>query len=258
MHFPGRRFGHVTSGISESFNGVTLHHRYSSILIFLDAMWNDTMEQRYQRELESQTAIDESTMPRASPAVKITPYARSKILESIAISKGNTAKVNTMDAKEAVATIMTKDNRAYIVNVPEKTCTCRRYQDLLLPCGHAITALHKLGINPMAHHLGTWTVLHWHRTYDQNILWDEEGDVDIGQSPGDELREQLMRPIDLDALEADPTVKAPANKKNPGKAQTKRLTQGQRQTVQNPPVYHCERCGEHRHNKRTCQKVFEG
>lgn len=67
-----------------------------------------------------------------------------------------------------------------------------------------------------------------------------------------------MRPIDLDALEADPTVKAPKDKNKLGKAQTKRLTQGQRLTVQNTPLYYCERCGEHGHNKRTCQKDFEG
>lgn len=257
MHFRGRRFGHVTSGISESFNGKTLHHRYESVLMFLDAMWNDVMEHRYKQHDKADAAFQEECMRRASPAVKITPYARKTILESMALSKGNTAKVNTMDPTQAVTIVMSKTNKIYIVNIPEQMCSCRRYQDMLLPCGHAVTALHKLGINPMASAYSTWRNGNWQRSYTQSVLWGENAVDQFSNESDEEARVPLMAPIDIDALEADPTIKAPAFKKKPGKAQTNRLTSGQRRTEQNKPVYHCDRCGEPGHNKKTCKKVFE-
>ena len=48
-----------------------------------------------------------------------------------------------------IATVtQTGDGKRYLVDLSSKTCTCRRFQDILIPCGHAMTVIHRIGGTP--------------------------------------------------------------------------------------------------------------
>ena len=66
----------------------------------------------------------------------------AKFTESNNFAQQN--NVRTQSVLEGVGTVTQRDGQAFQVNLEAATCSCKRYQDTLFPCDHAITVMHRL------------------------------------------------------------------------------------------------------------------
>jgi zinc finger SWIM domain-containing protein 3 len=131
--FPSQRNGHNTSNIVETqINSLKLD-RELPVLMLLDSLYHRIME---KRGLRHQAAIKHLEGGRT-----ITPYAEGVLRESRQWTQGNYGQVSSATA----ARIIQPDGRIYLVNLEEKTCTCRRFQSSGIPCDHALTVIQRLG-----------------------------------------------------------------------------------------------------------------
>ena len=62
------------------------------------------------------------------------------------------------------------ERKIWVVNLAEKTCTCRRYQDGNVPCGHAMAFIQSLQGQPPIQYMPPYlTRENWIQTYLRNI-----------------------------------------------------------------------------------------
>jgi hypothetical protein len=80
-HFPGTRYGHLTSNIAESVNKVLREDRVLSITELLDAIWHRVMEERSSRLTEAHRQL--------ADGVKYTSYCQTKLMEGRKWAQGN-------------------------------------------------------------------------------------------------------------------------------------------------------------------------
>ena len=62
-----------------------------------------------------------------------------------------------------------KENRRFDVSLEQKTCSCRRYQDTGVPCGHACAVIRAIGKAPRDFMPDYLTRHHWVNTYSKNM-----------------------------------------------------------------------------------------
>jgi hypothetical protein len=136
---------------------------------------------------------------------KITPYAaaildknkywarRSYVALAIREPYLVTAYVTQQAYKEWLA-------QNHVVNCELWTCTCTRFQDMLLPCSYAIAAIFAAGADLMDWILLVYTIVGLVITYSHVQLY----------------------PVIVEDLDIDPSVKAPEKRKMRGKITKKR------------------------------------
>ena len=133
---PGRpRFGVKTSNTMESVWGRMLEERELDHLGFLYAVWRDVGEKFYER----------------SQAVNLHPRFTDHWCGKFAVEleRSRSYVVSQLAEDEAVvdhANVVSRSS--YLVNLAESSCSCLLWQDLQLPCRHAIAFLRFKQIDP--------------------------------------------------------------------------------------------------------------
>ena len=227
--FPGRRFGHITSGISEAFNSLIAEDRELTVLELLDALWNRLAELRATRQLKAEKLHQSGQV--------FTPYAMKLLRESINQSWRYTAKITAQEPPGnflEARVLTTSSSRVRIVRFSKNfmggtyKCDCRQFNDQLFPCSHAASALQRAGrdVTDAIHDI--YRISNLQTAY-----------------------AKPLHTISLDDIEPAPEILAPPARRRAGRPQKKRKEKGDRYgyPAKDP---RCSRCNAQGHNIRTC------
>ena len=246
---PGPRYGHTSSDIVESQNSHIRELREMGIMELLDALWTRSSRKRqvtYEKSIKWQEQQD-----------RYTPFACKKIMANTLWSrKGAQHAVITAHRpgeKVLEARIVCQYDGIgeiiHTVRCQEYYCTCRQFQEWLLPCSHAITAIHfaKRAVHE-------WIAPFWEPMY------VALGTAYQNQEAGDGYINNHMRTIKIDDIMPDfcdeiclPPLAKPKRK---GRHQKKRKEKGDRpERTQGPQAY--TRCSQTGHNKKNAKKCPE-
>lgn len=149
--FPGMRYGYLTSNVVESVNGLFVKARAFPALQMLDHIWGYEMNKRFGRlvEIERQVTAHRQDpnaphQPHSGPTgLGFTPWATTKLGISLEFGRRMASAVR-MSTRTIGSVLDGTDRERYRVNLAERTCTCRRYQDTGIPCGHAVAVIQRL------------------------------------------------------------------------------------------------------------------
>ena len=103
-------------------------------------------------------------------------------------------------------TVVQRDGRAFQVNLEAATCSCKRYQDTLFPCGHAITVMHRLRRAPIEYIPAYAKRETWITAYTHNFLSIDLADVKLVYSSGRVLGDGAGNDSDSDSGLSEPPL----------------------------------------------------
>jgi hypothetical protein len=128
--YDGPHFGHKTSNVVESTNKVFKDQRELPVLELLNSIWNYVMDQRFARRmmaLNSTARLDLHT----------------EYCEGILRNSNRWAKANTVQMSSPTTGIVTQTNKkTFLVDMIYRKCTCGRFQENGIPCGHAFSLIY--------------------------------------------------------------------------------------------------------------------
>jgi zinc finger SWIM domain-containing protein 3 len=224
--FPGRRYGHNTSNIVETQNNILKLDREFPILTLLDSIYHRVME---KRALRSQTAakLVESGKPTA-------PYVKAILRDARQSALANETQISSITE----ARVVQPNKSTYVVNLANGTCTCKHFQNSGIPCGHALSTIHKLGHSvlnylPDNSSSGTWAI-----TYTETLPPINTSQLQI-------IPEDPCYP---------PITRAPR-----GRPPKERIRKGIRRqaTDRVNASSRCRTCGQTGHNKLKCRQPHQ-
>jgi len=131
--FVGQRYGHDTSNVAESLNQVIKLDRELAIIKLLDALWHRVMAKRAERLATALKALGEGRL--------MTPFVEGKLTKGRLWARQNTVQPSS----PSQARVQQPDNRVMLVDLEAGTCSCLRYQENGIPCGHAMTFIFAKG-----------------------------------------------------------------------------------------------------------------
>ncbi|KAE8195822.1 hypothetical protein CF335_g5002 [Tilletia laevis] len=160
--FPGRRFEHVTSNLSEIANAALRQHRELPPLQILAAIYDYEMGHFYKR------ASSASKWQQA-----LAPHPYEAVLKALELSR----RMNVNSASGLTGLVKSVSGKTREVQLPEDpakvitgskgsfSCSCGIPNLLLLPCAHVccFAAAQKLDVIPYA--AGWYTTEEWRATY---------------------------------------------------------------------------------------------
>lgn len=130
-HFVGDRFNFMTSNIAESLNNVLTMARDYPVISILESL-RTTLVTWFA--LRREAAQQEGNI--------LPPKVNEMVIENF--EKG--AGYVVLKIGEANYEVRDRNDSGFAVNLWERTCTCREFQLLTIPCSHAIAAGIKEGI----------------------------------------------------------------------------------------------------------------
>jgi hypothetical protein len=224
MHFPHPRFGHDTSNIVESTNSVWRDIRELPPLQLINGIYQWYIKTfRKRRNLK--------IMPGNS-TLSNSAYRAYKPRESVARS------YHVLLASETSFLVTTAKGAEFLVNLPARaigellgSCSCKKYQDHLGPCSHAIACILHIGQDPYKYFFMYYGWETSKLTYERSI--------------------KLVTIQGLKVLrdEADQQVLPPIKRAKRGRPKVARI----RPTYQEDKrIYICSVCRQSGHNRRLC------
>jgi len=128
LYFVGKRYGHLTSNIAESLNSWILEAREMPILAMLERIREQLMTWfSNRRQLEANTQ-----------GILVSKIATK--LQTLVNTRAR--KYRYMQATESLYEVKSKETlHDYIVNLEDRTCSCREWQSNGYPCGHALAVI---------------------------------------------------------------------------------------------------------------------
>jgi hypothetical protein len=141
--FPHLRFGHDTSNIVESVNSIWREIRELPPLQLIDGIYQWTLTSFHQRLY--------STLDSGNTFLSNTAYRQYKYRESIA------REFRVFPSSNSDFRVTTSQSLDFIVHLPltdhpdsllQGSCICRKYQEYLAPCSHAIACIQYISANP--------------------------------------------------------------------------------------------------------------
>lgn len=226
--FPRQRYGHDTSNIVESTNKTLKIDRELSMIQLLDTIWHKLMAERFSRlQLASKPDAGRFTKFCLKQLSLQRPWARTNRVQ---LSSTTTGRVTNGH-----------DGQVYLVDLAHGTCSCMRYQENQIPCGHAIACI--LQVNrPLEEFLpNSLSIDTWRSTYTTNL-----------------------QPVDITYLALAADILPPFTRIQRGRPRKARVRPGEaRQRAQieqhmgllpEGPIWahHCQTCGNTGHNTATC------
>ncbi|KAE8230775.1 hypothetical protein CF326_g4218 [Tilletia indica] len=221
--FPGRRFDHVTSNLSEIANSALRLHRELPPLQLLVAVYNYEMGHFYDR-LQKATAWKDI----------LAPHPHSLFVEALQHCR----KLNCTPASENTGLVRGSTGKEYNVKLAAdpltslSSCSCGVPQLMLLPCAHicALAASRKKAAVLYAH--SYWSIKHWRVTYQKAYIVAELDNLDANEldAPGTSTRQKKGRPQ--------------KQRREAGKGGS---------SMREPVAAFCSRCGEPDHTARQCR-----
>ena len=231
--FPGSRYGYYTSNIVEVVNARLVRERELPILDLLSEIWKLVMTQRTTRFQTAQLAVEKGRQLSNCCHIQL----RDGIAESkkYRVTPGGQLAGEGLQLQPTEAEVQGVNTPTYIVNIPNRGCTCTHFQENGIPCAHAIAFLIWRKERPEPF------VPEWFQT--RNIL---------------EAYRDNLRPIRTHDLAVTETVIPPPVKKATGRAKKKRMEAGQggqgrgNDQDRSKILHRCTVCGKTGHNRRKC------
>ena len=152
--FPGPYFA-STSNIVESANATHLKERELPVL---DMACGSCHKEMHRRFLHCQTAM------AMQDSQLVTPWGTTLLLQS-----GRWAQVSNAQMSDTTYGTAVRGNHRFDVSLEQKTCSCRRYQDPGVPCGHSCAVIGAIGKAPRDFMPDYLTRQHWVNAYSKNI-----------------------------------------------------------------------------------------
>ena len=148
-HDGGRRFGAMTTNISECFNGVLKGARGLPIAALVEFTWSKLVQYFHDRHKEYQCELLEGK--------KWSEYA----MDTWDGNKGKSEKhyLKAFSNEQLIYQIVTQvntcsaggGNHSYEVRLRERKCSCGKWQNIGIPCSHAIRVCDYLKIDSTAY-----------------------------------------------------------------------------------------------------------
>ncbi|MQM19210.1 hypothetical protein Taro_052209, partial [Colocasia esculenta] len=212
--FLGERYGQMYSNLAESFNAWIKPARGLPILQMVETICRQIMEMGGRRIIEA-----------ANWEITLCPNIE-KVLAKIMFN----ARQNSVIPSDGRLFEVVNGNKIYVVNIPELTCSCHKWQLPKIPCEHACAAIactHK----PLYNHVSP---LYTTNTYRAAYV------VTVNPTNNNDM--PCMNINDIQ-------VKPPITKRLPRRPRKKRIpSRGEAEHI-----YICSRCKQEGHNRRTCR-----
>lgn len=103
------------------------------VIELLDALWHRVMAKRAERLTTALKALAEGRLT--------TPFVEGELTKGRLWARQNTVQPSS----PSQARVQQPDNRVMLVDLEKGTCSCLRYQDNGIPCGHAMTFIFAMG-----------------------------------------------------------------------------------------------------------------
>ncbi|KAK6123489.1 hypothetical protein DH2020_042778 [Rehmannia glutinosa] len=207
----------MTSNNAESLNSLFKKDRHSPILSLIESI---------RKKLRNGFMRGVRASAQSQYTSTLTPMIEEKLRKNV--DKANRLVADPIDQLTYDVRNGTKN---FVVNLDEKTCTCRRFQLEHLPCEHAVAAVKKSGYSIYLFCSLYYTVEYWRATY-SDIIYPVPNEVDW------EIPENL----------GFSNVLPPLVRRRCGRTKTKRILS----TGEFSQRQKCSRCGATGHNRLTC------
>ncbi|XP_020258530.1 uncharacterized protein LOC109834927 [Asparagus officinalis] len=214
VHFPGIRYGHVTSNVAESFNSWIRKARLLRILPLVETIRKQIMERMHERRLLGQKWSG-----------YLCPEAELVLSDNIQHGSCLAIKHSTEDIVEV------ESNKTCRVDLKNRTCSCRSWDITRIPCKHTYAAISWMGRE-------IYQYCDWYMTVD---AFRESYAPIIYPIPDYEKR--FVPPEDR-------VLKPPLTKKRRGRPCTRRINN---RSLNTRPVK-CSRCNMEGRNRASCNE----
>ena len=224
MHFPYARFGHDTSNIVESTNSVWRDIRELPPLQLINGIYQWYIKTFYKRRSLKITS--------GNSMLSNCAYRGYKSRES------NARSYHILVTSETSFLVTTAKGAEFLVNLPIRvtgellgSCSCKKYQDYLAPCSHAIACILYIGQDPFEYFFMYYGWETSKLTYEQSIKLVTIQGLKVLR---DEAGQLVLPPIKR------------AKRGRPKVARIRPIYQ------ENKRIYICSVCHQSGHNRRLC------
>ncbi|KAL0235827.1 hypothetical protein GEMRC1_002409 [Eukaryota sp. GEM-RC1] len=193
VHFPGLRYGHLTSNLIESLNAWLLNVRGMPIVRMVNAIAE-------KLSLWFEKRFKEASDMKGTVSDKVFQKVKSLLSEAWQY------ECTVVERSEDTFVKVTNDVRSFVVDVNNRSCSCQKWQLTGYPCSHGIAALLKLKRNIASGVDSYYYSENYKRTYGEGIL-----------------------PIDLSITLASVTILPPEVKTGRGRPRIRRYKPGESQ-----------------------------
>ena len=221
----------VDNNLSECFNSWIVEARYKPILELLDDIRLQVMERLYKKR-DWMSGVESTLCPRI---VRKLNYS----IEGTKFCKSTWAGGDECEVRDI-------EGGQWVVDMVQKTCSCRRWELSGIPCTHACQALQSMNVRP-----------------------EDRVDIQYYKSLYIEAYSNLLRPM-RGAIywpkTGYPDIVPPKARRMPGRPKKhRRREQGEEgggsRLGKKGVMMHCSKCLKAGHNKSTCtatqEEVFE-
>ncbi|KAG7559341.1 Zinc finger SWIM-type [Arabidopsis thaliana x Arabidopsis arenosa] len=219
-HFVGERYNVMTSNIAETLNNVLTMARDYPVISILES-WRTTLVTWFALRREA-ARMEENILP---------PKVNDMVIENF--EKG--AGFGVLKIGDGLYEVRDMVDSGYAVNLWERTCTCRQFQLLTIPCSHAIAAAIREGIR-VDTMVGVHHTVPQLRSAYKELIMPVPDMATLAPSPNDIGGGKL----------APPYVRRP-----PGRPRKRRLFS--RGEFKRTSGKRCTRCRSLGHNRATCR-----
>ncbi|XP_062114381.1 uncharacterized protein LOC133825463 [Humulus lupulus] len=80
----------------------------------------------------------------------------------------NVIRVKVKPSNEYLFEVV-KEEKSWIVNLKDQTCTCNRFQMDEMPCGHALAVLKEMHLDPYVYYSDYYTTKTWLQVYEATV-----------------------------------------------------------------------------------------
>ncbi|WZZ70237.1 hypothetical protein YC2023_081607 [Brassica napus] len=220
-YFPGNRYNLLTSNVAEQLNNALRKARPSPIVEF--SMFIQRMLTRWFSARRTKSAKHRGAA---------TPEVEAVMQTHIRLTKGSNIS-NITSWSYQVKGVFGHNNT---VSLDNKVCTCQVFQNLKIPCGHALLAADSIGL-PHSNLFGDcYQTQTWRETY-SGVIYPE--------AP---LRDHDIPPA-IESLVLQP----PKTRRPSGRPKENRIpSTGEIQVPKKTKINRCGRCGVSGHNRTNC------
>ncbi|GBG90338.1 hypothetical protein CBR_g50586 [Chara braunii] len=229
--FPGKRYGHLTSNISESLNSWLIEAKELAPLYMMEALHQQISKSFAERSVAA-SAMEGELVAEADACVQR------------AICEAHYCKALPASSDEFE---IISENSSYVVHISAKTCTCRGWQCTGTPCAHAACALMYLQERVEMHCERYFSVETYCNTYASSLQTiqvidcrDENATVEASSADSNPA------PSEQDVL--PPSTKRPAGRPRKWRTSPEELSAQKR-------IFKCSRCKGEGHSRRTCRDL---
>jgi hypothetical protein len=219
VHFPHPRFGHDTSNIVESMNSVWRDIRELPPLQLLNGIYH-----WYIKTFRKRRGLG---IMAGNSMLSNSAYRGYKSRESLARS------YYVLATSETSFLVTTASLAEFLVTLPVRiagellgSCSCKKYQDYLAPCSHAIACILHIGQDP----------------YEYFYMY-------YGWETSKLTYEQSIKLVTIQGLKADQQVLPPIKRAKRGRPKVARIRPTHQEDKR---IYMCSVCRQSGHNRRIC------